>query len=72
MPTQLTDEEPDIDDLREDLTCEIYVLHGDLKGLGYDLNHIPEFLNETCALAIETQIPKLRKQIARLQKMKES
>jgi hypothetical protein len=52
MTTQLTEEETDIDDLREDLTCEIHVLNRILKGLGCDLSHIPDFLKETRALAI--------------------
>ena len=51
MTTQPTDKETDIAELREDLTCEIHVFHGDLKGLGYDLTHIPDFLKETRALA---------------------
>jgi hypothetical protein len=71
MTTQPTDKETDIAELREDLTCEIHVFHGDLKGLGYDLTHIPDFLKATRALAIDIHIPKLRKQIASLQKIKE-
>jgi hypothetical protein len=65
------DEETDIDELREDLTFEIQILLGDLKGLGYDMSHIPDFLKETRTLAIDIQIPKLRKQIDRMQKIKE-
>jgi hypothetical protein len=65
------DGETDIDDLREDLACEMDVLLGDLKGLGYDMVHMHYFLRETRALAIADQIPKLQKQIAWLQKIKE-
>ncbi len=65
------DGETNIDDLREDLTCEMNVLLGDLKGLGYDMIHMHYFLQETRALEIADQIPKLRKQIASLQKIKE-
>ncbi len=32
----------DLDELREDLTGELVVLLGDLKGLGYDMSHIPD------------------------------
>jgi hypothetical protein len=71
MTTQLTEEETNIEDLREDLTFEIHVLNRDLKGLGCDLSHIPDFLKETRALATADQIPKPKNQIARMQEMKE-
>jgi hypothetical protein len=47
------------------------VLLGDLKGLGYDMIQMHYFLQETRALERADQIPKLLKQIARLQKIKE-
>ena len=59
------DGETDIDELREDLKFEIEILLGDLEGLGYDMSHVPDFLKETRVLAMDTQIPKLRKQIDR-------
>jgi hypothetical protein len=65
------DGETDIDDFREESTCELDVLLGDLKGLGYDMNHRQYFLQETRALETADQIPKLQKQIVRLQKIKE-
>jgi hypothetical protein len=65
------DGESDIDDLREELTCELDVLLRDLKGLGYDMNHMQYFLQETRALETAAQIPKLQKQFTRLQKIKE-
>jgi hypothetical protein len=48
------DGEPDIDDLREDLAFEIAFLLGDLKVLGYDMNHVQHFLQETRALDSKT------------------
>ena len=65
------DGEANIDDLREESTCEVDVLLGDLKSLGYNIVHMQYFLQETRALEIADQIPKLQKQIASLQKMKE-
>ncbi len=66
----MADGEADLEDLREDLTCDLNVLLGDLKGLGYDQSQIPAFLNETRAQPF--QIAKLRKQIARMQRIKDS
>ncbi len=65
------DGETNIDDFREELTCELDVLLGDLKCRGYDMNHMQYFPQETCALETADQIPKLQKQIVRLQKIKE-
>ncbi len=64
--------EADLEDLRENLTCDLNVLLGDLKGLGYDQSQIPAFLNETRAQPLNIQIAKLRKQIARMQRIKDS
>jgi hypothetical protein len=59
------DGETDIDELREDLTFEIDILLGDLKDLGYDMSHIPDFLKETrahslhsCIMDILTPLPR--------------
>ena len=65
------DGETDIDDLWEDWTREMNVLLGDLNGLGYDMIHMHYFLQETRALETAAQIPRLQKQIASLQKIKE-
>ena len=68
----MADGEADLEDLREDLTCDLNVLLGDLKGLGFDQSQIPAFLNETRAQPLDIQITKLRKQIARMQRIKDS
>ena len=66
-----TDDVPDPKDLRDDLTFEIIELGGNLKGLGYDTDHITDFLKETRALAMDVHIQKLRKQIERTRKLKD-
>ncbi len=68
----MADREAVLEDLREDLTCNLNVLLGDLKGLGYDQSQIPAFLNETRAQPLDIKIAKLRKQIARMQRIKDS
>ena len=40
------------------MTSETTELYGDLKGLGYDQPHSPDFLKETRALAMDVQIKK--------------
>jgi hypothetical protein len=49
MATVPTDAAPDSEELSEDLTFEKMQLRGDLKGLGYDVDDIPDFLKETSA-----------------------
>jgi hypothetical protein len=68
----IVDGEADLENLREDLTCDLNVLLGDLKGLRYDQSQIPAFLNETRAQPLDIKITKLRKQIARMQRIKDS
>ena len=64
------DTAPDPEDLRDYLVMDMLQLKADLKMLGIDMFHIPDFLKETRALEIDAQIQKLRKQIDRMTKMK--
>jgi hypothetical protein len=38
---------PDPEDLRDKSTVEVIELHRDLKGLGYDVDDLPDVLRET-------------------------
>jgi hypothetical protein len=60
---------PDPQDLRDELVFEIMELRGDLKGLGYDMDDLPDFLKEIRAMALEAQIQKLRKQAERMRQL---
>ena len=64
------DTAPDPEDLRDDLVMDMLQLQADLKMLGIDMGHIPDFLKDTRGLEIDAQIQKLRKQIDRMTKMK--
>ena len=65
------DDAPYPGDLRDNLEFELSMLQGDLKGLGYDMEHISDFLKETHALSTEVQIQKLQKQIGRMKDLKD-
>ena len=50
------DTAPDPEDLRDDLVMDMLQLQADLKMLGIDMGHIPDFLKDTRALEIDAQI----------------
>ncbi len=57
---------PDPKDLRDKLMFEKIELRGDLKGLGYDMDDLPDFLKETRALPLDAQIQKFWKRAERM------
>ena len=72
VPTGDASVHEDPGDLRDDLIFEITKLSGDLKGLGYEQFQIPDFIKRTCELpAKDAQIQKLRRQIGRMQELKD-
>ena len=62
---------PEPEDLRDDLVMRVIQLQKDLTMLGLELAYIPDFLKETRALEVGAQIPKLRKHIELMTKLKD-
>ncbi len=60
------------EELRDELTFEIHAFLGDLKGLGYAMDNIPGFVNDTFRLPMDTQIQKLRKQLECMRRLLEA
>ena len=62
---------PETEDLRDDLVICVIQLQADLTKLGLNMAYITDFLKETRALEVGAQIPKLRKHIELMTKLKD-
>ena len=62
---------PEPEDLRNDLVICVIQLQADLTNLGLNMAYITDFLKETRALEVGAQIPKLRKHIELMTKLKD-
>ena len=62
---------PEPEDLRNDLVICVIQLQADLTNLGLNMTYITDFLKETRALEVGAQIPKLRKHIELMTKLKD-
>ena len=61
----------DPEDVKDDLRAELFVLQSALKALQYPgLNELDKFLSLTYSESADSQIPKLRKQLDRMRRVK--